>query len=121
MSTNQSRLSVGDSIAFVALILALLGIAALLIPSAYPNASVELYRFLLWLCIVVASLSAAAIDFDFWDRHYSTRPRLAGAASAGVPLPYFFCSFESVNRKLVNFHLSPRAGRGRRASKMRAG
>lgn len=81
MSTDKQRLSTGDTIAFVALILAFLGIAAVLIPPAYPNASVELYQVLLWLCIVVASLSAA---FLVW--HHLIQPRWKRPSTSGAAL-----------------------------------
>ena len=73
MPLGKTRLSTTDTLAFVALILAMLGIAAVLIQPAYPEASVSLYRTILWCCVIVAALSVA---FLLW--HHVVQPRLKG-------------------------------------------
>jgi hypothetical protein len=73
MSPDKPRLGTSETIAFIALILALLGIAAVFTQGAYPDASPMLFRVLLWGCIIVAALSAA---FLLW--HHLIGPRLKG-------------------------------------------
>jgi hypothetical protein len=58
MEKLEDRLTRGDTIAIVALILAALGIAAVLIAPAYPEFGIEWYRFFFWTCITIAVGSA---------------------------------------------------------------
>lgn len=71
MTSKNSRLSRVETIAIITFIVALLGIAAVLIVPAYPNASGELFRWLLWGCVAVAALS-----FLFVVWHHLARAKL---------------------------------------------
>jgi hypothetical protein len=73
MQPNRQRLSATDTIAIITFTVALIGVAAVLLQPAYPEASIWVYRSILWFSIITALLSAA-----FLINHHLVQPRLKG-------------------------------------------